>query len=67
MSIKLEELKIEEPITTHLPLPCGSKMLERYRKIQHDLHRKNMKGLHSFARERLKDLMSELERLLEAA
>ncbi len=67
MSIKLEELEKRESITTHLPLPASEELKERYRRIQNELHKRDMRTLHSFARERLCLLLDEIESALNKA
>ena len=62
MDLKLETKK--ESILDSLPIPMGRSQKDRYRKIQAELDRRELKPLHALARERLESLLNEIEREL---
>lgn len=57
----LRELKPRDPNTEHLPLPCGEMMKARYRRLQNELDKRKLEPLHQLSRERLGELLDEVE------
>ena len=63
MAINLDS-ETPQPIRKTLPIPVSEKLFERYRDASIRLAKKNKGKLHKFARERLEQLLDEVEAAL---
>ena len=63
-----EELRVTaDPVNDVLPLPVPKAMKDRYRRLGEELKTRRAKRINALARERLSEMLDELETLMQGA
>lgn len=61
MASELKMIKKKEPIIDRLFVPATIAQVQRYKKVAHELSQRGLTTLHDLTRQRIDDLLNEVE------